>query len=115
MERRTAPVRASNDRSAIPLLAALLGFSDVSPDWSGIDAVLPMLERMRLEGCVVLVKLDGERTGAQDSGPYTVVASGKPLGDDFLRIDERTLEDALAHVIVRYAARMWGYREAATD
>lgn len=106
---------ASKDRSAIPSVAARFGFAEVSPDWAGLDAVLPMLERMRLEGCIVLVKLDGERTAPGDNGPYTVVVSGKSLGEDFIRVDERALEDALAFVIVRYAARIWGYRAEATE
>jgi len=105
----------TNARRAIPKIVALLEMSKIPDGWSGIDAVLPLLERMRRDGCVVVVKLDGERTGAEDSGPYTVEVTGKPLGDEFLRMDHHELEDAIASVIVRYAERKWGYRSGADD
>jgi hypothetical protein len=43
------------------------------------------------------------------------VVTGKPLGDEFLRMDHHELEDAIASVIVRYAERKWGYRSGADD
>jgi hypothetical protein len=100
----------SSDKMTIPIIAAQFGFGVVSPDWCGIDPVLPMLDRMRKDGAVVVIKLDGERTGSDDNGPYTVVVSGGALGSEFLRVDKQVLEDALSWVIVRYATRVWGYR-----
>ncbi len=99
-----------SDADQISLIAAQCDFPVVRSKWSGIDPVLPMLERMRRDGAVVVVKLDGERTMLDDTGPYTVVVTGAPLGSDFLRVDGRTIEEALAWVIVRYASRVWGYR-----
>lgn len=72
--------------------------------WSGVDALLPLLERMRAEGTVVLLKLDGERK----HHPYTVVASGVRLGEDFFRTDSASLEEGLAQLVAWYGARFWG-------
>jgi hypothetical protein len=88
-------------------IASHLGFR-IPEKWSGVDAVWPLLEKMRGEGAIVLIKLDGERTGPDDNGPYTVLASGAPLGGETLRIDAATVEAALIHVICRYASKVWG-------
>jgi hypothetical protein len=96
------------DKQLVPEIASQLGTPRVGPDWSGVDAVLPLLEKMKAEGAVLVFKLDGER-GPDDNGAYTAIASGAPLGEDFIRVDADTLEDALAYVIVRYAGKRWGY------
>lgn len=96
------------DRQIVPDIASFLGLAPAGENWSGVDPVLPLLERMRAETAVVVLKLDGER-GPDDNGAYTVIASGGPLGEDFVRVDADTLEDALAYVIVRYAINVWGY------
>jgi hypothetical protein len=70
-----------------------------------LQAILPLLERMRIEGVVVLFKLDGERR----TNPYTAAVSGPPLQGDALRIDTQTLEEALARIIVFYAEKRWGF------
>jgi hypothetical protein len=80
----------------------------ISGNWSGVDAVWPLLEKMRNEGAVVILKLDGERTGAKDAGPYTVLASGAPLGRSSIRVDAASIEEALIYVICRYASTVWG-------
>ncbi|MEM7158303.1 MAG: hypothetical protein AAF799_36020 [Myxococcota bacterium] len=102
------PDRKNTNRREIPRIASLLGLATIDSDWSGVDPVLPLLEHMRQEGAVVVFKLDGGR-GPGDNGPYTGIASGPPLGDDFVRIDADTLEDALASIIVGYATRVWGH------
>jgi len=96
------------DKQLVPDIFAQLGIPLVEANWSGVDAVLPILEKMKAEGAVVVLKFDGER-GPDDNGAYTAVASGPPLGEDFLRVDADTLEEALAYVIVRYAAKRWKY------
>jgi hypothetical protein len=101
---------SGNDRALLPQIAARVGVS-LPPSWSGIDAVLPLLEKMRLEGAVVLLKLDGERTGSQDTGPYTAAIIGEVMGEDFYRIDAFSLEDALASIIVHYARIKWGFTD----
>ncbi len=85
-----------------------LGMEPPADDWSGVDPVLPLLERMRQEGAVVVMKLDGERREPDDNGPYTVVVSGSPLSGDFLKAEARSLEEALARVVFEYAVRCWG-------
>jgi len=96
------------DKQLVPDVASHLGMPVIDADWSGVDQVLPLLEKMKSDGSMVLFKLDGER-GPGDNGAYTAVTSGPPLGEDYFRVDADTLEDALAYVIVRYAKRMWGY------
>lgn len=71
---------------------------------------LPLLEKMRSEGAVVLIKWDGER-GKGDSGPYTAVVSSKALKEQFYRTDAASMEDALAYIIVNYAREMWNFAE----
>ena len=95
------------DKRHVARIAAELGLPEVPENWSGIDAVWPLLERMRSDGATVLVKIDGER-GPGDSGPYTAHVSRGRLGDGWVRTDEHSLEAALTHVIVRYAADGWG-------
>jgi hypothetical protein len=70
-----------------------------------VDAVVPLLERIRADGAVVVFKLDGERK----TDPYTAVISGPPLQGASLRVDTPTLEEALARVIVFYAQKRWGF------
>lgn len=101
---------ATGDCRLIPMVASYLGLSPVSAQWRGIDAVLPILERMRSDGAIVLIKLDGGR-GPSDGGPYTVLASGGPLKGDFVRADVSSIEHGIAKVIVEYARRCWGFVE----
>lgn len=56
---------------------------------------------MKSDGATVVVKLDGQRTW----DAYTVIVSGGPLGDAYLRADHGSLEEAVARVIVPYAHR----------
>ena len=96
------------DRHAlVPVIAEQLGLPPVPADWSGSDAVWPLLERMREDGAVVLIKLDGGRTTGK-SGAYTCLASGGLLDEDHtVRTDSRSLEDGLAFVVVGYARDGW--------
>ena len=80
---------------------------EISTAWTGIDSVLPLLERMREDGAIVLLKWDGERRPAMDEGPYTAIVQGMPLGDDFFRTDAATLDAALCYVIGHYWERVW--------
>ncbi|RKH15478.1 hypothetical protein D7V97_00365 [Corallococcus sp. CA053C] len=85
-----------------------LGMQPPADDWHGVDPVFPLLERMREEGAVVVMKLDGERRGPDDNGPYTVVVSGSPLAGSYLKAEMHSLEEALSKVILEYAVRCWG-------
>jgi hypothetical protein len=100
-------VRVQAYRRVLTTLFPKLGLEPIPEDWSGVDPVLPLLERMRQEGAVVVVKWDGERTAPGDSGPYTVLVSGARLEGEPLRADTHSLEEALARVIFAYALRYW--------
>jgi hypothetical protein len=80
-------------------VAARLGLQ--TPVAKALDSFWPFLERMRADGAVVVLKLDGER-GPNDNGPYTAMVSGPPLRGEHFRTDAHTPEDALAYVIVSY-------------
>lgn len=98
------------ERAAVRMIASQLGAATIAADWQGVDAVLPIIEAMRKEGAVVLLKFDGARVDSE-AGPYTVLVSGGPLGDEFFRVDCQVLEDGLAKVITSYARRCWGYSD----
>jgi hypothetical protein len=95
----------ANYKVLLPEVASWMGISFFPAKWSGVDAVLPLLERMREEGAVVVFKLDGERTGC----PYTAVVSGPVMRGDAFRTDASSLEQVLAYIIVHYAQLRWGF------
>ncbi|MFT3775586.1 MAG: hypothetical protein QM820_60330 [Minicystis sp.] len=90
-------------------VAERAGVAPIPESWAGIDVLLPLFEKMKDEGAVVVIKLDGQRVNPGDNGPYTVVVSGGRLGGDFARLDADSLEEAAAKVIIEYASRGWGY------
>ncbi len=94
-----------NYRRHLVRLAAQHGFT-LAPNWSGVDAVLPILDQIRKDGAVVLIKMDGERTAPGDSGQYTCLISGMALDTDFIRADTETLEDGLARILCAYLERL---------
>jgi hypothetical protein len=77
---------------------------DYSSD--SLDQFLPIIEKMRLEGAVVLLKWDGER-GVGDNGPCTALVSGKVLQGDFFRTDADSMKEALTYIIANYARQKW--------
>jgi len=90
----------------IAAIATHRGLPPVPEDWHDVDAVLPLLEQMRREGAVVMLKLDGQR----DRQMYTALVSGGPLGPgEFFRTDAESLEDALAYIIIQYAQSVWHF------
>jgi len=72
-----------------------------------VDAVLPLIDELRREGAVVVLKIDGER-GPGDGGQYTVLVSLGSLKGGGVRADDHTPEDAMARAISLYAAECWG-------
>lgn len=97
----------SYSKADIAAIAAGLGGPDMPDDWTGIDAVLPLLERIMKEGATVLIKLDGERRPEAGEHPYTALVQGGPLGNDFYRTDAPTLEEAVCFIVGNYADRTW--------
>ncbi len=100
-------VRLNACMGLIPEVAALLGMP-VPSDLENIDSYLPYLDRMRAEGCDVLLEIDGPRPGKNQ---YTSVASGKPLGTETLHTDAPSLAMAAAYIIVHYSRVRWGLRD----
>jgi hypothetical protein len=80
-------------------LANDMGVPSVGGDWSGLDALTPLLERIIREGRVFLVKLDGDRPIDQ----YTAVLNRQPAEDWVVRRDDATLQDAVTFVLARYS------------
>lgn len=95
-------------KTLVPAIAVQIGLPALPDNWSGLDICLPLLERMRNEGAVVIIKLDGGRQG-NNSLPYTGLVSGGPLKGDFFRTDAESIEDCLSYIIVNYARFQWGF------
>jgi hypothetical protein len=91
--------------SHMPALAKALGMPTFRDD-GGLDALLPYFEKMRQEGAVVILKLDGQRRG-DDADAYTALVSGGHLGDDYIRTDSKSLTDAAIFIVVEYARQCW--------
>ena len=79
----------------------------IAADWRGCDAVWPLIERIRGDGGVFVIKVDGQRTAAEDNGPYSVIVSGGGLDGDFVTAECDTLEEALSKCILVYAEKVW--------
>ena len=91
-------------------VAEFLDLPPLADTWDGIDSVIPILERIKDDGAVILLKFDGERKGTDDEPGYTTVITGSALEDDFIRIDTNTLEDGLVFALGSYAERVWGLK-----
>jgi len=91
-------------------LAVKLKMPNFSEDIAGVDVFLPVLEKMRREGAVIIMKLDGER-GEDDNGPYTAIVLGQIMKGEEIRTDAQTVEEALSYIVINYARRFWNLRE----
>jgi hypothetical protein len=98
---------AEKVRMEVATVLKRLGLAQLSDDWSGCGAVWEVLELMAKEGVVVVIKIDGERTGSEDNGRYTVILSGGPLKGEFFRQDTPVLEEGLGNAILYYARKVW--------
>ena len=101
--------KQSTPLRAIPRLARFLSLAPMPADWKGVDDLMPILERLRADGAVVMMKLDGERTAGSDQGPYTALITGQVLAGEFFRSDQPTMEQALSEVVIAYAKSRWGF------
>ncbi|MFT4626111.1 MAG: hypothetical protein ACI8PZ_004783 [Myxococcota bacterium] len=98
------------DQEQLLSIASDLGIP-LTPGWQGVDAVWPLVELIRHEGAVVVIKVDGERAGPDDNGPYTAIVTGTRLVGGPIRTDAESVEAALTRVLCEYARRMWGSRD----
>ena len=96
-----------NQTQDIVRLVKSLG-EKISDDWKGIDAVYPLIEMIKNEGGIFMIKVDGERTNEDDTGMFTVVVSkGKLEEGGAIRIDTETLEEGLSYALIKYAQVAW--------
>ncbi|GJM24725.1 MAG: hypothetical protein DHS20C16_11400 [Phycisphaerae bacterium] len=93
----------------MPRLARFLSLPPMPADWKGVDDLMPILEKLRADGAVVMMKLDGEHRAGSDQGPYTALITGQVLAGEFFRSDQPTIEQALSEVITAYAKSRWGF------
>ena len=93
------------DKLLLERIATELGVSFDSTS-SGLDQFLPIIEKIRLEGAVVLLKWDGERE-VGNNRPYTALVSGNVLQGDFFRTDAESMKEALTYIIANYARQKW--------
>lgn len=95
-------------KDKVSQIAAHFNINGIGSNWTGVDEIMPLIEMIRKDGAVFIVKIDGERDPVEDSGPYSVMAFGKPVGDMPINVDAYNLDDGLAYVIVKYAESVWG-------
>lgn len=84
-----------------------LGKTLIPIDWQGIDSVIELIEEMKSDGAVIIIKFDGERKKDVDNGSYTFIVTGKPLNDESIRIDTASIEHGLSFIIGEYAKMVW--------
>ena len=84
----------------------------LGPD-RGFDLLLPFLERMRREGAVVVLKIDGVR-GPGDALPYMALVSNLPSDFAPIRVEGASLVGSTLEMVRRYAARLWTTPPAAS-
>jgi hypothetical protein len=94
-------------RKEVAAVLKRLGLVQLPDDWRGCGAVWEVLELMATEGAVVVIKIDGERTGSEDNGKYTVIVTGSPLKGEPFRLDTSDLEVGLGKAILHYAQKCW--------
>jgi hypothetical protein len=93
--------------SALDEIATRLGIAKQGQDWDRLDDIMPFLEKMRQEGSVIVIKMDGERIRESDGGAFTVIVSGQKLSGQPIRTDTDDLQQALTWIVTAYARRFW--------
>ncbi len=90
--------------NVVPEIARARGLEDIGPDWD-LASVWPLLEQVREDGAVLLLKLDGQRS----RNPCTAVLSGGrlPPENDVIHVDSSSMERAVAFVLGNYGLRAW--------
>ena len=105
----------STPQRTMPRLARFLSLAPMAADWKGVDELMPILEKLRADGAIVMMKLDGEHAVGSDEGPYTALITGQVLRGEFFRSDQPTMEQALSEVIIAYAKSRWGFDPAGSQ
>jgi hypothetical protein len=94
-------------KSFIAKIAIEFGCQAIPDNWTGIDAVLPLIKKIREDGSIFIVKFDGERAQKGESDPYSVAIFGEHLGDVLIGTDASSLEEGLTYAIGKYAEVYW--------
>lgn len=97
-------------QQALRRLFELLNLPVPSGSICGVDVYLPILDRIRQEGAVFLLKWDGERSNNQ----YTALAK-RPQDEEFFRLDGPTIEAVLSRVVLDYAHHYWNLPKERTQ
>ena len=85
-------------------LARRLGVSEPQID-DGLDWSRELVDALAGLGVSLIVKVDGERDREQR---VTVLLSGPPLDDDFVRLDGATIGSTLSEVLCAFALEWTG-------
>ncbi|MBB2923531.1 hypothetical protein [Cellulomonas cellasea] len=75
-------------------------------DVGHLAGLLRIVEGLRSEGFVIVLKWDGQRdVDANDNGPYTALVTRGGLEGEFFRRDDESLEGALEDVLAALSER----------
>ena len=82
--------------------------------FKGVDLFLPLIERIKRERGVFILRILGEELDKQPAEIYHAAISGGrlPFGDA-CRTQSTVLEEAVSKVILDYAQRAWGITRTA--
>ena len=94
-------------------LNRILEFKEiVSPNISHqLESLWKLVEMIKVDGGVFIVKADGERTNENNSGDYTIMVSGNPLQGGMIREDTDNLIGGMFKVILAYSKQVWGFKD----
>lgn len=82
------------------------GYESKIENLKGIDSFFLIINEIRRNSGVIIIKLDGER----EENIYTFLASGKNLGEEgSIRLDTSDLEGGLSYICVEYAKIAWNW------
>ena len=92
---------SGSDLAVVAGLAASLGLPEVVAD-GGVDQLLPLIEHLRRQGLVVLLKWDGGRNDQVNGGTCTGLVSGLAEEGFFFRADLPSIEATAVAVLAKY-------------
>lgn len=77
--------------------------------WDGIDPVMPILNKIKDEDGIVIIKLDGERNfnTKNESGPFTTLISNGKLKNNYIKYELWSLEESVYRAIIEYNDLFW--------
>lgn len=86
-------------------LAKFVGLKYSVSDLKGFDCFLPIIDKIKADSSVVILKIDGER----NEDIYTFIISSQRFSDgEYIRMETSDFEVGLSFICVEYAKKMWG-------